>query len=284
LLATASLVFLLMARLSHQGPMAWRVAALGTAAGCSYCLDLGAGPPLLAAVGVWSLYRLPKRGVALFVLAALPWLALHHGLNYAIAGTWRPANAVPENLSWPGSPFDATTMTGRWNHPDVWHFGLYAAALLVGQKGYLLHNLVLLPAVFGLAVLLRRRLHETPELLTAAGWATATWLLYAVTSTNKSGLCCSVRWFVPLAAAGGLVLAVLLRELPRWRPDFVVLAGGGAVVGAVAARYGAWMQDLLPGRWYIVGLTLPAWGVVAWRSRRIPTAAPKAAQPPRQAA
>jgi hypothetical protein len=130
---------------------------------------------------------------------------------------------------------------------------------------------------------LRRRPRETPELLAATGWAAATWLVYAVTSTNHSGVCLSVRWFVPLAAPGGLVLAVLLRERPAVRPGFLVLASGGVVLGTIAACYGPWVQHMVPGFWFIVGLTLSTWGVVAWRNgKKAP--APAAEPEVRQAA
>src|SRR5207302_268812 len=85
LLATAALQFLVMSRLARRPEtFGWRVPALGCLASVSYGLDLGTGPILLAATGLWTLYRLPKRGVVLFTLAALPALALHHGLNYAV--------------------------------------------------------------------------------------------------------------------------------------------------------------------------------------------------------
>jgi hypothetical protein len=89
---------------------------------------------------------------------------------------------------------------------------------------------------------------------------------------------------VPLAAAGGLVLAVLLRELPRHRSGFVVLACGGGVLGASAAYNGAWMPYILPGLWIVLGVTLPTWGVVAWRSGLPAAETTPVEQPPRQAA
>src|SRR5262249_21164135 len=138
---------------------------------------------------------------------------------------------------------------------------LYALDLLFGQKGFLLHTPPLLPAVGGLVLLLRRRVPETPELLAAAAWAVTTWLLYAVSSANQSGVCCSVRWFVPLGAAGATVLAVLLRECPRYRSEFVVLASGGGVIGVLSAWYGAWSPPPRVAYWVVVGVTLAAWGV-----------------------
>src|SRR2546430_1892919 len=72
-----------------------------------------------------------------------------------------------------------------------------------------------------------------PELLLALGWCGGVWLLYAATSTNSSGACCSVRWFVPLLAPGYYVLAVLLRDFAEYRRDFLLLSGWGLGLGLV---------------------------------------------------
>src|SRR5439155_14738078 len=178
-------------------------------------------------------------------------VASHHALNYLIGGTWKPANANPEYLSWPGSPFDAGTMTGGWNHAGVSAFALYAVDLLVGKRGFLGHNLALYLGVP--AVLLRLRSHsrkrrrgESPELALAMGWCVGVWLLYAATSTNYSGACCSVRWFVPLLAPGYYILAVFLRDHPRFRPDFVVLSVWGAAMAPLMWWKGPWMLRMVP--------------------------------------
>ena len=131
--------------------------------------------------------------------------------QYAVGGTLQPANAVAEYLDWPGSPFDAGNMTGTWKHTPG-HLLSYAAALLLGKRGFLGHNLPLLLAVVGGVLLLRRRLAERPELVFAAAWSIGTWLLYAVASNNYSGQCCSIRWFVPLLAPGYYALALLLEK------------------------------------------------------------------------
>jgi hypothetical protein len=264
LLAVATLALAEVVCLRAEAP-AWRVACLGCLGGLGYTLELGAGPLLLAALGLWVLLRLRRPGlVAAFAVAALPWLALHHGLNYAVAGTWRPANAVPEYLDWPGSPFSGANMTGRWNHAGPGAFVVYALNLLVGRRGFLWHNPPLLLAVAG-AWSLWRNAHKAArneggraELLLACGYAVGVWLLYAATSVNGSGQCCSVRWFVPLLAPGYFVLALLLRDRPDLRRDFAVLAGVGLVLGPVMAWLGAW-DDPQWLHWPTLGVTLASW-------------------------
>src|SRR5262249_10905375 len=197
---------------------------LGTLGGLAYAAEAGAGPIILAGLGVWIAYRCnvlgPQRGLAalaLFTLAALPWLAAHHAITYAIAGTIKPPNTVPEYFNWPESPFKPENMTGAWQHAGLWSFVVYLLDLLGGQKGFLGNNLVLYLALPGLPRLAPRPVPERSELACAAVWFIGIILIYSATSNNFSGVCVSVRWFVPLLAPAFLFLAVLLREFPEYR-------------------------------------------------------------------
>lgn len=257
--------------LGHEGRRApmMRLIGIGTLTGLAYTIDLGAGPVILLGAGCHVLFRCGWRAALIVGAAALPWVASHHALNYLIGGTWVPANANPEYLSWPGSPFDSTTMTGGWNHASVGAFALYAVDLLIGKRGFLGHNLALYLAVpatiWSLWTLSRKRQRgERPELVLATGWCVGVWLLYAATSTNYSGACCSVRWFVPLLAPGYFVLAVFLRERPEFRRDFVVLSLWGAAMSPLMWWKGPWMLRMVPQYWVFVGGAAASWGVVRW--------------------
>src|SRR5262249_22498167 len=129
------------------------IAALGSLAGLGYAIDLGAGPVLLLCSSLLVGYRC--RGLsslAAFGLAAMPWVVLHHAVNYSVGGTLKPANAVPEYFLWPGCPFGPQNLTGSWKHPSIGHFLEYAAALLLGKRGFLGHDLplFLLAPAFGI--------------------------------------------------------------------------------------------------------------------------------------
>jgi hypothetical protein len=215
-----------------------------------------------------------------FVAAAAPWVILHHALNYAIGGMLGPANAHVDYLMWPGSPFSPANATGGWTHPSMSHFAGYALSLLVGHKGFLVHNLALALAVPASVVLLRRRVRELPEVVMAVAWCGVTWLVYAVGSTNSGGLCCSIRWFVPLLAPGYFVLAVLLRELPDRRRDFAALSVWGMAMAAVMWQRGPWMPRLVPYWWAYVGGGLLTWALA--RVHRRPAEAAVNLQLPHQ--
>jgi hypothetical protein len=274
LLAVAAALLLCLVRLAQTlptGRVPWSlVIGAGCLAGLGYAIDLGAGPPLLACTLALVTYRCRSwRPLLATGLAALPWLVLHHAVNYATGGTLKPANAVPEYLAWPGSPFDAHNMTGMLNHPSVLRFVLYSLDLLVGQRGFLGHNLALLVAVAVLPRLLWRAPAELPELLFAVTWSGGTWLLYALNSTNHSGLCCSVRWLVPLLAPGYFVLALVLRYCPQYRGDVWFLSGWGALVTVQAWWRGPWQSSWLAFYWTVQVLALLSWlGYRLWLRRR----------------
>jgi hypothetical protein len=272
LLAVAAALYLGLAswpRDAHGGRITWlRLLGLGTLAGLAYTIDLGAGPVLLAcALGVVCHRCRSLRRMAVFAGAALPWLALHHVLNYTIGGTFRPANAVPAYFTWPGSPFAAQNMTGILAHSSIGHFLIYAAALLAGKRGFLGHNLPLFLAAPGIVILLRRRTAERPEILSAGCWFAGTWLVCALFSNNYSGVAASIRWFVPLLVPGYFVLAILLREDPRFRWDFLALSAWGAVLAGLMWWKGPWLGRMVPFFWPIQAAALVSW-IVCWRARR----------------
>src|SRR5262245_51845049 len=62
--------------------------SLGSLAGLAYTIDLGVGPVLWLGIVLLTVWRTRSlRALLLVLLAALPWLALHHGVNYAVGGT-----------------------------------------------------------------------------------------------------------------------------------------------------------------------------------------------------
>jgi hypothetical protein len=265
----------------------WRLAVIGTLAGIGYTIDLGVGPVILLCTAILILglspaatrsrfgqMQLPVNvgarlsGCVLFVLSAAPWLILHHALNYAIGGTFKPANANPEFFNWPGSPFSVRNLTGSWVHDGPFAFSVYAASMLAGKRGFLGHNLPLFLCLPAFVIVVRRRCRFERGLLWAGACSVGTWLLYAATSNNSSGQCCSIRWFVPLLAPAYYILGVLLRRRPRYRIDFLVLSCWGVLLVGLM-REGPWMMHMVPFFWPIQAAALATWAVVhCWRRRR----------------
>ncbi|MEP6809121.1 MAG: hypothetical protein ABI992_02680, partial [Chthoniobacterales bacterium] len=238
--------------------------AAGTLIGVGYTIDLGLGPVLVLSVTGLVLWQTRSlRAIALLLAAAFPWFALHHYLNWRIGGTFSPANAQAAHLAWPGSPFGVANMTGGYAHKTFGHFLLYALDLLVGKRGFLGHNLALFLALPGAVWLLRRRVAETPEIAWALAFFGGGWLIYALTSNNYSGVCASIRWYVPLLAPGYYCLIVLLRHAPQYRNDLAILTAFGLALGLSMWWEGPWMQHMVPGYWFIQGAAALCW--LAWR-------------------
>jgi hypothetical protein len=276
LLGVAAALMLNLAWMAGDGGQGsfWRALGAGALAGLGYTIDLGAGPLLFACTLALIAYRGRRRlGVTLsaFLLGALPWLTLHHAVNYAIAGTWLPAAAIPRFFRWTGCSFTPRNLTGGWKHDGLLPFLNYAARLLASKRGFLVHNLPLLLAVPALVVLLWRRVREWPELAWGGAWAAGTWLLYAANSNNYAGSCCSIRWFVPLLAPGFYTLAVFLRDRPRFWGDFCVLGGWGLLLAGYAWRRGPWIISGVPFLWPVLIAALACWVVFRlwdWRPRQ----------------
>jgi hypothetical protein len=252
------------------------MAGMGLLAGLAYCMDLAVGPLLLISVLCLVAYRCRPMGskgfsmVGIFLFSALPLIALHHLLNYEIGGVLRPVNTVAEYLYWPGSPFNAGNATGHWSHSSLWHCLVYALELLFGKKGFLLHQPVLILALLGgIAVIFTDRppVPELPEMLFSFAWSGAVWLVYAWGSNNSSGICATIRWFVPLLVPGYYVLLALLRYRPWHFPEFLVLGAGGMLLSIQMWRFGPWMR-MVPGYWFILGITLLGWSMVVLHRRR----------------
>jgi len=191
--------------------------------------------------------------------AALPWLVLHHCLNYSIGGTIGPANAGAAYLQWPGSPFTPQSMTGGWNHLSLTRSALYSLDMLFGKRGFISHDFALFLVVVTIPTLARSARRERPELLHALGWSLGTWLLYAATSTNSAGVCCSIRWLVPLLAPGYFALAVLLRDRPVLRPDFLLLSGWGVIYSGFAIVVGPWHEVPALANWILLAGAAGSW-------------------------
>src|SRR5262249_57179968 len=102
-------------------------------------------------------------------------------------------------------------------------------------------------------------------------WMIGIWVIYAVTSTNLSGACCSIRWFVPLLAPAYYLLAILLHDYPQWRREFLALSGVGSVMGLIMWYRGPWAERMVPGYWGIVAAAGVSWSLarLTWQQQTV---------------
>jgi hypothetical protein len=241
---------------------------LGTLAGFAYSIDLGVGPPLWLGSMLLAAWRTRAlKPLALVLLAALPWLAVHHAVNYSLGGTITPASAVAEYVAWPGSPF-TDNYTGRWAHANFARFASYALKLLISKKGFVVHNPTLLLVPLALVVMWRTRSRWLPEALCCMLVAGGVWLVYSWGSINYAGGCVSIRWFVPLLGPGYFLLLALVRAAPQYAADFAILSLGGAAIAVTGWLYGPWHLHVVPALWPALGVSLAAWALYRWMKRR----------------
>ena len=253
----------------REGHIAWgSFVGLGSLTGLGFNLDFGSGPLLVGAVfGVVAL-RFQRIGPVLaYTIAVTPWVVAAMGLNYAIGGVWKPLNMYPEHYLFPGTPFTQQNLTGFLRHEPL-NQALYAGGMILGKHGFSNHNLPLLLAGATGWLVLRRPFPARTELLALLGWCGATWLLFAFLSNNMGGACCSVRWFMPFLAPGFWILALLLRDRPEFRADFVALSLWGGVLAGIMWQGGPWTPRMVPMMWPIVGAALLTWVAIAFRRWR----------------
>lgn len=242
----------------------WRWPALGGLAGLGYVLDLGLGPALLASVALATGWC--TRSFAWVALGAAPAVGAHHAINYAIGGSIRPMNAIPEHLQWDGSPFDASNLTGAARNAPT-RAVVYGLSLLFGKHGFVGHDLPLLLAFGGGVWVWRRRPEARPDLAFAALWCVGGWAAYALYSNNYAGQCCSIRWFVPFLAPAYLAISWALRARPEWAADLAVLSLCGAVTTFALWPRGPWSNKATLVYWPAQALALVGLWVL-WRRRR----------------
>lgn len=265
LLGAAAPLTALVAKQKGNRPGAKAIVAMGLLAGAGYSIEQGIGQLLWGWTLLYVAYRTVSfRMALLYVVASLPFLLSHHIVNYVISGTWKPPGTIPEYFDYPGSIFDKSNLTGQWIERDVIAIVQYGGNILFGVKGFLRHNPLLWLALPGLIVLWWKRWLPTAEGAWIAAWWVSTWLTYTLLSNNFSGHCLSIRWFLPLLAPAFYVLALLLKNYPQIRGDFLILLLGSLVLGIGMAKVGLWRE----APWTstpVQASTLGIWGLYrAW--------------------
>ena len=92
------------------------------------------------------------------------------------------------------------------------------------------------------------------------------WLVYSWGSTNYSGDCISIRWFLPALAPGYYALAIYLRERPQKWGEVLLIGGWSMLLNVIAWNCGPWWGRTLPGLWPILGAMLLSWFIYAQRA------------------
>lgn len=260
ILAAVSGICLLVVRPPPAGAkLNGHVLLLGVLAGVAYAIEQAAGPIVLACTAALVIWRYRSAALLMTYLAgAAPAVLLYHALTFHIFGVLLPGNSHAEYFQWPGSPFSADTLTGHWLHHDAGELLRYTVFMLVGDQGFLGHNLPAFLALAGIGCAWRAR-GRRDVVMFACAISVATWLLCAVTSNNFSGLAVTIRWFVPLLAPFYLVISLALASQPKLWLDLAVLSGVGVLLSVQLWEVGPFGREPERIYWQLQGLAAVSW-------------------------
>lgn len=228
-----------------------RWAAAGLCWGAAIVFDLGA-IPIVGMLGLWVLQHAVRHGqrrpLLAIALGALVFPLMQIGVQWQLAGTWRPFYTLPEAYNYPGSYWQQPANFDALQEPK-W---VYAAHALVGHHGLFALSPWLLAGFAALGAALRR---PTPVELRrlAAGLLIATlfiWAYYLHRTHNYGGRCVGMRWWMVTHPALALAAVVLARR-HRWvhRAPFAVgMVLAWSVVACASGTHAPWEE----GWWHTV--------------------------------
>jgi hypothetical protein len=239
--------------------------AVGALSGLGYAMEQGSGTVLLVVTTSWAIYRTRSiRALLLFAVGATPWIVAHHATIFVIGHALRPLNSVPAYDAFPGAAFAPTDMTGIWHDRSTLKTIGYAFDMLFGRRGFIGYNLALYLSLVATWQLIVTRNEDLPEVVFAGCYGVGTWILYSLLSNNYSGVCTSIRWFVPLLASGYYLLALFLKEQPQFWPDFLILSGWGLLLGARLWWQGPWESHFGFFYYPLQAAALLSWAAYRW--------------------
>jgi hypothetical protein len=188
--------FLLKAR--FEGQVNWHLSA------AAFCLSLAgtADMPTGIFYALFFLYvaadaRL-RAGVIFYLLPLLVTIVPAVAMTYSIHHSVLPVQLVKSYFEYPGSPWIGSDELSGMKINGPAFFLSYGALALVGPRGFLLYNPILVLALWGLVRTLRRPGTFLREAVVIASGSAILVLYYLLFTNNYGGDSYSVRWFVPL--------------------------------------------------------------------------------------
>lgn len=172
----------------------------------------------------------------MYGLAALPILALHFGINRAIAGDFWPLALHKEGFSYPLSPFVLMNLTGGGDTGPAGSALAYTRGALIGESGLFSLSPVLLFALFFTRRAWRQTPIARPLLLALLLGSIAIASFYLSTSRNFGGSAFGMRWFTVFAPLLLLIPAAANKGTSAsWRAVFLPLLLWSASASALGA-------------------------------------------------
>lgn len=150
-------------------------------------------------ITIYFFQKSPKAGLS-FAISCTPMIAIYLFLNLYTSGSLIPPAMNASLWDYPESSFNQESLSGLATHNNVFGFLFYSFHMLVGNRGLLSHNPILLLSIVGLLVICKKKL-QVPyktEYLYILFISFLYVFIYLVRTTNYSGSAFGVRWFASL--------------------------------------------------------------------------------------
>jgi hypothetical protein len=250
-LLLAFAIYLLLAIETH-GAGLWRYGLLGGAMGLVSVIEVLPLVSFVPLVAVHLASRADARGPANLLVTAvaflLPLLA-HAALNIPITGDVIPAGFHFELFNYPGSPFDASTLSGDVKMRPAGELFTYANEAMFTHKGFFtLAPVMLIGLLAGILGWTWWRRFRGVHLVLVGG-TVASLAVSLLTTNNFGGVAVGFRHATYLAPAFVILLLPVLasRQWARAAASAIgLVAGGSAVVLMVYAVRWPWEDLVFP--------------------------------------
>jgi hypothetical protein len=139
-----------------------------------------------------------RAGAVFYVLPLLLTLVPALAITYSIHHSIVPVQIVASYFQYPGSPWVGSDELSGMRANDAQFALTYAWSALLGSRGFLLYNPLIVIALWGLIRAIRDKGRFFYEAIVVATGSAIVVVYYLLATNNYGGWSYSIRWFVPL--------------------------------------------------------------------------------------
>ena len=166
---------------------------------CAVTIDIGCFL-FIPLILIYFLTKSLKAGLT-FAISCTPMIAIYLFLNLYTSGSFIPPAMNASLWDYPESSFNQESLSGLATHNNVFGFLFYGFHMLLGNRGLLSHNPILLLSIIGLLIIIYQknlRVSYKAEYIYILFISLLYVGIYIFRTTNYSGSAFGVRWFASL--------------------------------------------------------------------------------------
>jgi hypothetical protein len=206
-----------------------------------------------------------------FLLPLLVTLLPALAITYSIHSSIVPVQIVGAYFQYPGSPWSGSSELSGMHANSAQFIFAYALAALVGPKGFLLYNPLMVLAIWGLVRVIRHRGRFFYEGIVIGAASAVVVLYYLLFTNNYGGWSYSIRWFVPLLPLLFFFLYPYFEDYGAARASQFRVLLCAAVVIALVGAIDPWSHRDLSEVPFIANLKEIPYGIRALRGLAKPS-------------